>query len=66
MNEYHKKLESNKNRIGNQQAVNICNKAIRDYATGYDVADREGDGDSRSYFKWRIKQVCKLLNEILH
>ena len=66
MNEYHKKLEINKNRIGNQQAVNICNKAINDYAAGYDVADREGDGDTRSYFEWRIKQVCQLLNEILY
>ena len=66
MNEYHKKLESNKNRIGNQEAVNICNKAIRDYAVGYDKADKKGDGESRSYFKWRIQQVCQLLNSIIY
>ena len=66
MNSYHEKLEDNKDRLCDQEAVNICNKAIRDYATGYDVADREGDGESRSYFKWRIKQVCQLLNEILY
>ena len=66
MNGYHEKLENNKCRLSDQEAVNICNKAINDYANGYDVADREGDGDSRSYFEWRIKQVCQLLNEILH
>ena len=66
MNEYHKKLESNKNRIGNQQAVRLCNKAINDYSIGYDIADRDGDNESRSYFEWRIKQVCQLVDEILY
>ena len=66
MNSYHEKLKNNKDRLCDQEAVELCNLAIRDYAEGYDEADREGDGDSRSYFKWRIKQVCQLLDEILH
>ena len=66
MNGYHKRLVENKHRLCDQEAVNICNKAINDYAAGYDVADREGNGESRSYFGWRIKQVCQLLDEILH
>ena len=66
MNGYHEKLENNKCRLCDQEAIDICNKAINDYANGYDVADREDDGESRSYFEWRIKQVCQLLDEILY
>ena len=65
MNGYHKRLAEDKHRLCDQEAVNICNKAINDYADGYDIADREGDGESRSYFEWRIKQVCQLLDEML-
>ena len=66
MNGYHEKLENNKLKLSDQEAVNICNKAINDYAAGYDVADREGDDESRSYFEWRIKQVCQLTNNIIY
>ena len=66
MNGYHEKLEDNKLRLSDQEVVKLCNLAISDYAAGYDVADREGDGDTRSYFEWRIKQVCQLVDEILY
>ena len=66
MNGYHKRLVEDKHRLCDQEAIDICNKAIRDYAAGYNEADREGDGESRSYFKWRINQVCQLLDEILY
>ena len=66
MNGYHKRLVKDKHRISDQEAIDICNKAINDYAAGYDLADREGDGDSRSYFEWRIKQVCQLTNNIIY
>ena len=66
MNGYHKRLAEDKHRLCDQEAVNICNKAINDYAAGYDAAGREGDDESRSYFEWRIKQVCQLVDEILY
>ena len=66
MNGYHKRLAEDKHRLCDQEAINICNKAINDYAAGYDAADRESNNEKRKYFEWRIKQVCQLIDEILY
>ena len=66
MNGYHKRLAEDKHRISDQEAIDICNKAINDYAAGYDAADRESNNEKRKYFGWRIEQVCSLTNDIIY